>query len=147
MNHLYLKATNNGTASASIRVDVFGDATRKTVNNQNVCNVSATMDSQEVATDLNWGGSSFNNIPAGETVEIIIYYEGVADSIQIMFNTHIYGDTATHSGNITISDIKFAVIGELKLPEQEDNGDNPTVPTININGVDKTFEGNLDTYS
>lgn len=146
MNYLYLRATNNATSSANIRVDVFGDATRKTENNKNVCNIAATMDGQEVSTDLNWGGSSFNNIPAGETVEIVIYYEGVANSIQIMFDTHIYGDTSTHSGNVTISDIKFAKYGELNLPNKDEEDDTNEVPTININNVDKSFDGNLDTY-
>lgn len=145
-NYLYLTATNNSDQAASIRVDVFGDATRKTQNNQYVCNVAATMDGVEAPTDLNWGGSSFNNIPAGATVELIIYYEGIASSLQIMFHTHIYGDTATHSGDITISNIKFAALGELKLPEGN-SGSEVTAPTISINGADKSFTGNLDTYT
>ena len=145
-NYLYLKATNNDSEKTSIRVDVFGDATRKTVNNKYVCNVAATMDGQEVATDLNWGGSSFNNILPGETVEIVIYFEGVAESIQIMFETHIYGDTETHSGNVTISDIKFTKFGDLVLPEGG-NEEEQQQTAIKINGVDKTFEGNLETYT
>ena len=31
-----------------------------------------------------------------------------------MFETHIYGDTQTHSGNVTISDIKVAKYGGEK---------------------------------
>ena len=143
-NFLYLKATNNNTKPTSIRVDVVGDATRKTVNNKSVCNVAATMDNIEVPTDMSWGGSSFNNIKANSTVEIVIYFEGIAESIQIMFETHIYGDTATHSGDVTISDIKFAKFGELKLPEGSELDQD--IPTIKINGLDKTFDGNVSEY-
>ena len=147
-NYLHLKAKNNGSEPTSIRVDAYGEATRKTENNKYVTNVFALMDDVEAPTDLNWGGSSFNGIPAGEEVEIIIYYEGFVSSIQIMFETHIYGDTATHSGDVTISDIKFAKFGELKLPEENNNGGNSDVKSsIAINGVEKTFEGNLDTYT
>ena len=143
-NLAYLKVKNNGTDDASIRVDIFGDATRKTANNKNVCNVSATIDGVEAPTDLNWGGSTFNNIHAGDTVEIIIYFEGYADSMQIMFNTHIYQDTKTHSGDLTIFDLKFAKLGELKLPEREEP--TPGTPVLKVNGVDKEIAGNLETY-
>ena len=54
---------------------IIVNATRKTQNNQYVCNVAATMDGVEVPTDMSWGGSSFNNIGAGEEVEIIIYFK------------------------------------------------------------------------
>ena len=160
-NYLYLNATNNSTESVNIRVDIFGDATRKTNNNKNVCNVSATMDGSTVFTDLDWGGSSFNNIAAGATVEIIIYFEGVADSIQIMFDSSIYGDTKKYSGDVTISSIKFGVEGDVLLPEGSDTPDVPSNPDnnetpvdpvipvageININGAEKVFEGNLEKY-
>ena len=155
-NYVYLKATNNGTAPASIRIDVFGDATRKTTNNQTVCNISATMDGNAVSTDLDWGGSLFGNIQAGATVEIIIYFEGVAESLQIMFDSYKYQDTNVYSGDVTISEIKFAKDGDSKLPETNEPTNEPTVePTepsvstgtdILINDVSKKFEGNLDAY-
>ena len=152
-NYVYLQATNNGTVAASIRIDVFGDATRKTTNNKTVCNISATMDGNPVSTDLDWGGSSFGNIQPGATVEIIIYFEGVAESLQIMFDSYKYQDTNVYSGDVTISNIKFAKDGELKLPEGADQPtqeQTPAVPVdgeIQINGTAKKFEGNLDTYT
>ena len=146
-NYAYLKVTNNGSTPVSIRVDVFGDATRKTTNNKTVCNISATMDGNAVSTDLDWGGSSFGNIQAGSTVELIIYYEGVAESLQIMFDSHKYQDTNVYSGDVTVSDIKFAKDGDLKLPEGSEQPSQPVAGNISINGAEKVFEGNLDKYT
>ena len=118
-NYLYLKVTNNGNTVSGIRVDVYGDATNKTDNNQHVCNVSATMNGNPVSTDMDWGGSTFDGIQPGATVEVVIYFEGVATDIQIMFDSFRYQDTNVYNGDITISDIKLATLGEVVVPTEE----------------------------
>ena len=159
MNYLALNITNNVAGTfPTVRVDVFGDATRKTVNNKNVCNVSSTLNGAEVYTDLDWGGTTYAELESGKTHEVIIYFEGRATDLQIMFDSCNYmdsGKNVLYSGNVTISDIKFGVHGDLVLPEvtePENPGEGteePEIPvpgTIAINGVEKAFEGNVDPY-
>ena len=118
MNYLALKLVNNGTTTVKVRVDVLGQATNATTTNTDKCNVSATLNGEAAATDLEWGGSSFYGLAAGSTSEIVIYYEGFARNILVYFDSFVYDDTNTgYSGDVTISDIKFAVLGELNLPE------------------------------
>ena len=138
MNYFYAKLTNNTTDKYStVRIDLYGDATRKTVNNKTVCNVSSTMDGEEVATDLDWGGTTFAEIEPGKTVVVIIYFEGLVTDLQIMLDSSTYQDTKVYAGDITISDIKFAFEGELKLPEGVElpTEDEEVIEWSNINAL------------
>lgn len=90
---------NNGTASVNLRVDIMGGTVK--------LNASATMDGEAVNTDLVNGGSYFT-IAAGEEVVIEIVYTlgGTAPtSIQFMPDSHVWQDTNTYTGNITISNL------------------------------------------
>lgn len=90
---------NNGTASVNLRIDIMGGSTK--------LNASATMDGEAVDTDLVNGGSYFT-IAAGEEVVIEIVYTlgGAAPtSIQFMPDSHVWKDTNTYTGNITISNL------------------------------------------
>lgn len=90
---------NNGTASVNLRVDIMGGTVK--------LNASATMDGEAVNTDLVNGGSYFV-IGAGEEVVIEIVYTlgGAAPtSIQFMPDSHVWQDTNSYTGNITVSNL------------------------------------------
>ena len=90
---------NNGTASVNLRIDIMGGSTK--------LNASATMDGEAVNTDLVNGGSYFV-IGAGEEVVIeIVYTLGAAapTSIQFMPDSHVWQDTNSYTGNITVSNL------------------------------------------
>lgn len=90
---------NNGTASVNLRIDIMGGSTK--------LNASATMDGEAVNTDLVNGGSYFT-IAAGEEVVIEIVYtlgDTAPTSIQFMPDSHVWQDTNTYTGNITISNL------------------------------------------
>ena len=118
---------NNGTENVTMRADVIGE---KAVNaNHSVCNISATINGEAAATDAEWGGSTFT-LAAGETYTIVVAYDAkyVPSSLQIMLDSSVYNDTATHSGDVTISNITFS--GEY-VPEEggeEEEPDEPVVP-------------------
>lgn len=111
--------TNNGENVVSVRVDIV--ASRAVNANTNVCNLSATMDGESVYTDLEWGGSMFN-IPAGATVEIEVVYDTSygPSTLQFLIDTATYGDTATHEGDVTFSEMEFSGEGEVTDPEPEE---------------------------
>lgn len=135
---------NNGTELVNLRVDIV--ASNKVNENTSVCNLSATMDGEAVNTDLSWGGSFFA-IPAGKTVEIEVIYDtsyGPA-SLQFLIDTAINGDTATHAGDVTFSEMAFS--GEAG--ETPDEPEEPvTPPTVsdepaNVDLSKATIGGNL----
>lgn len=138
---------NNGTELVNLRVDIL--ASRQVSENTKACNLSATQDGVAVNTDLNWGGSFFA-IPAGKTVEIEVIYDtsyGPA-SLQFLIDTAINGDTATHAGDVTFSEMAFSGEGEVTEPEPEEPEEPVTPPTVsdepaNIDLSDATIGGNL----
>ena len=101
MNCMRLVIKNNGTATANVRIDLQ-DAANKNLEK------TATMNGTSVRVDSQWGGCYFDNIAAGQEVEIIVYYEGDASTVIVFIDSANYTDTATHSGNLTISGHKFA---------------------------------------
>lgn len=135
---------NNGTELVNLRVDIV--ASNKVNENTSVCNLSATMDGEAVNTDLSWGGSFFA-IPAGKTVEIEVIYDTSygPSSLQFLIDTAINGDTATHAGDVTFSEMAFS--GEAG--ETPDEPEEPvTPPTVsdepaNIDLSNATIGGNL----
>ena len=135
---------NNGTELVNLRVDIV--ASRDVNENTKVCNLSATMDGVAVNTDLSWGGSFFA-IPAGKTVEIEVIYDtsyGPA-SLQFLIDTAINGDTATHAGDVTFSEMAFS--GEAgETPEEPEEPVTPpseTPVTVDVSKV--TIQGSLNT--
>ena len=135
---------NNGTELVNLRVDIV--ASNKVNENTSVCNLSATMDGEAVNTDLSSGGSFFA-IPAGKTVEIEVIYDTSygPSSLQFLIDTAINGDTATHAGDVTFSEMAFS--GEAG--ETPDEPEEPvTPPTVsdepaNVDLSKATIGGNL----
>lgn len=133
---------NNGTELVNLRVDIV--ASRDVNENTKVCNLSATMDGEAVNTDLSWGGSFFA-IPAGKTVEIEVIYDtsyGPA-SLQFLIDTAINGDTATHAGDVTFSEMAFSgEAGETPdEPEEPVTPPSETPATVDVSKV--TIQGSI----
>lgn len=133
---------NNGTELVNLRVDIV--ASNKVNENTYVCNLSATMDGVAVNTDLSWGGSFFA-IPAGKTVEIEVIYDtsyGPA-SLQFLIDTAINGDTATHAGDVTFSEMAFSgEAGETPdEPEEPVTPPSETPATVDVSKV--TIQGSI----
>lgn len=133
---------NNGTELVNLRVDIV--ASNKVNENTYVCNLSATMDGEAVNTDLSWGGSFFA-IPAGKTVEIEVIYDtsyGPA-SLQFLIDTAINGDTATHAGDVTFSEMAFSgEAGETPdEPEEPVTPPSETPATVDVSKV--TIQGSI----
>lgn len=133
---------NNGTELVNLRVDIV--ASNKVNENTSVCNLSATMDGEAVNTDLSWGGSFFA-IPAGKTVEIEVIYDtsyGPA-SLQFLIDTAINGDTATHAGDVTFSEMAFSgEAGETPdEPEEPVTPPSETPATVDVSKV--TIQGSI----
>ncbi len=133
--------TNNGENVVSVRVDIV--ASRAVNANTNVCNLSATMDGESVYTDLEWGGSMFN-IPAGATVEIEVVFDASygPSSLQFLIDTATYGDTATHEGDVTFSEMEFSGEGEVTDPEPEEPITPPEGGTTEVDLGAVKVEGN-----
>ena len=118
-NTLTFKITNNGEAAVNVRVNV--QATIASSANTNACNISATMNGSGVYTDKDWGGSMFDAIQPGATVEIAVKYDSSKQptTVQFMIDSHKgESDTVIHSGDIDITDIAFSNDGSV--PEQPD---------------------------
>lgn len=133
--------TNNGENVVSVRVDIV--ASRAVNANTNVCNLSATMDGESVYTDLEWGGSMFN-MPAGATVEIEVVYDTSygPSTLQFLIDTATYGDTATHEGDVTFSEMEFSGEGEVTDPEPEEPITPPEGGTTEVDLGAVKVEGN-----
>ena len=133
--------TNNGENVVSVRVDIV--AANSVNANTNVCNLSATMDGESVYTDLEWGGSMFN-IPAGATVEIEVVYDTSygPSTLQFLIDTATYGDTATHEGDVTFSEMEFSGEGEVTDPEPEEPITPPEGGTTEVDLGAVKVEGN-----
>ena len=124
-----LKVTNNGSEKVTLRINM--QSATQVTENTTACNLSATMDGQEVYTDLVWGGSKFE-IEAGKTVTIEVTFDATKDlqSIEFMIDSCIDGDTAAHSGDVTFSEMKLLAEkaeqpgeGETEQPEQPGEGE------------------------
>ena len=106
-NTFTAKVTNNGSETLTLRIDVM--ANEQVTPNTKACNISATMDGQAVYTDRDWGGSTFE-IAAGKTVTVKVVYDASygPQSLQMMFDSSVYEDTAVHSGDVTVAEMAFS---------------------------------------
>ncbi len=143
-NQMHLTVKNNGENTVNLRVNLVNNDLLNDEEAQNsAVNKSATQNGVAVRTDLEWGGSYFD-IPAGQTAELVIVYEGVANKLQLMIDSAIYGDEGTHSGDITVSELKFAKGGESSsetpaLPEANNQG-------VTVNGANLAVTGDTGVY-
>lgn len=137
-NTFKAKITNNGDQPVNVRVNVQAAIPTNEANGNYACNISATMDGETVYTNTEWGGSMFDNIAAGATVEIVIVYDSSkqATNVQFMIDSH-KGDEQVHSGDITISEMAFSNDGTV--PEE------PVTPPAGEN-VDLVFNHDDTNY-
>ncbi len=139
-NAAHLKIKNNGTAPVNVRFNLVNDEQLAAGAQNSAVNKSATQDGVTVRTDLEWGGSYFD-LEAGEEAECVVLYEGVANKLQLMIDSAIYGNTEAKSGDLTLSELKFGAGDEggetPELPEANNQG-------ITVNGAKLTFVGNTE---
>lgn len=137
-NVLSMTVKNNGTETVTLRVDVVSK-TQVTANTK-VCNLSATQDGAAAYTDLEWGGSTFT-IAAGATSELEVVYDTSKgpERLQIMMDSSVYGDEATHSGDVTFSAVEFSGEGSVDVPDEPD----PDEPEIPADGSALAFTSQL----
>ena len=143
-----LKVTNNGSEKVTLRINM--QSATQVTENTTACNLSATMDGQEVFTDLVWGGSKFE-IEAGKTVSIEVTFDATKDlqRIEFMIDSCIYGDTAAHSGDVTFSEMKLLAEkaeqpgeGETEQPEQP--GEEPEIVETVLDAEELTFNSSSE---
>ena len=107
-NTFTITITNNGSATAKVRVDL--QATVQ-VGNHKVVNVSAV--GGDVWTDSEWGGSHVHVAP-GESVTLVITYDETTErgavKDLIIFADSGRGDEAVYSADITVSGMAFSKI-------------------------------------
>ena len=127
-NTFTAKVTNNGSETLTLRIDVV--ANEQVTPNTKACNISATMDGQAVYTDRDWGGSTFE-IAAGKTAVIEIVYDASygPQSLQMMFDSSIYEDTAVHSGDVTVAEMAFS---KASAPAPEPAPEPEPEPNVNL---------------
>lgn len=144
--------TNNGTAAAKVRIDVESETQ---INNTKAANTRATVNGEEVTTDTDWGGSSFE-IAAGETASFAVEYDSsrTVKSVKLFFDTFTYGDEGTHTGSVTISGLTLSKTETTPEPQPEPsatalkvgekqisfNGNNDYTVTYNADGTEATLE-------
>lgn len=145
---VHFKVKNNGEADVYLRISLINN--EKDAENaasgytkSSDVNVSATMNGVTAETNTVNGGSYFT-IPAGEEVECVIKFDGVVDRIQLMPDTSKYNDTATHAGNLHVSELKFTKSGEEtpstpSLPEADNKG-------VTVNETKLEVKGNTEDY-
>ena len=127
-NTFTITITNNGSATAKVRVDL--QATVQ-VGNHKVVNVSAV--GGDVWTDSDWGGSHVHVAP-GESVTLVITYDenterGAVKDL-IIFADSGRGDDVVYSADITVSGMAFSKVSDEE-PEDYTNtlvvGDNNVI--------------------
>ena len=153
-NYLHLVVTNNGEAPVRFRVNVIDTALVAAGAKNMATNVSATVNGESAFTDHEWGGSFFD-LAAGETYEIVIAFSGAVEKLQLMPDSS-KNDSSVNAGNITVSDIKFAKVGDIVIPDEPVNPDDPDEPkpdvpttgdtTAKIDGVEVKYAGNTEVY-
>ena len=143
-NAFTAKVTNNGTETVTLRVDIL--AAELVNEHTKACNLSATMDGAAVNTDLEWGGSTFT-IEAGKTVSISVVFDASKDAqnVQFLIDSSIYQDTATHSGDVTFTEMAFSGEAGTEQPGTEEPeqpaGENASITFIQQNGYTVTPNG------
>lgn len=120
-NYVYMKVTNNGTETVNVRVNVIDQALVDAGAQNMATNVYATMDGVAVNTDLVWGGSFFDIAP-GQTAELVVKFTGIVEKLQLMLDSS-RNDSVLRSGDVTVADIKFAVVGEVEIPCEHTDAD------------------------
>ena len=129
-NTFAMSIKNNGTESATVRLDLNLDAPLNEGGIMAANDKAYYGDGTEVRTDKEWGGSFFD-IPAGETRDCVVEYYGPATSVMAMIDSTREG---THSGNLVFSNYRLG-------------GENAYVPPVNPDPQPQPGEGSDLTVS
>ncbi|MBR1842565.1 MAG: glycoside hydrolase family 16 protein [Oscillospiraceae bacterium] len=129
--------TNNGTAAVKVRIDVESETQ---INNTKAANTKATVNGEEVTTDTDWGGSSFE-IAAGETASFAVEYDSsrTVKSVKLFFDTFTYGDEGTHTGSVTISGLTLSKTETDTAAQLAFTTDSGSPYTVTNSGKSNTF--------
>lgn len=106
---------NNGEESISIRFDINAAQAHNDNGSQDIV-VAAVAAKGNPKTDTTWGGTPIT-VAGGDEVTLYLTYDvklGAPDKLRVCFNTHIYQDTATYSGDVTISGFTFAKLEDTR---------------------------------
>lgn len=108
-----LTLKNNSENATVIRVDVKGQTK---VGNTDCLNTTAKVGETVVPTDTNWGGSTLT-LTAGQQVNLVIEFDqttekGSATHLLVYIDSLQGEDKANATGSVSISDVKFAKLGE-----------------------------------
>ena len=138
-NYLHLVVKNNGENPVRFRVNVIDRALIEAGAQNMSTNQSATVNGEVAYTDLVWGGSFFD-LAAGETYEIVICFNGQVELLQLMPDSS-KNDSSVNAGDITVSEIKFAKLGEIEIPEDPNDPpvDPPVTPPVEDDGLQLEF--------
>lgn len=141
-NTFAVTVTNNAEAAMRIRFDINGQTAHGANNVLDIVQ-SAVATTGVPSTNLEWGGTDIE-IAAGATVTLYLTYDAATESgapqkLLIYFHTHVYQDGGnTHSGNVTLSNYKFANVAQpvTRLPKD----------SVTATGVDIVSEGDKVFY-
>jgi endo-1,3-1,4-beta-glycanase ExoK len=124
-----LKIENKGSQALAFRADINA-ATTHGAHNITAINTAATAvdpdgKSVKTSTDLAWAGSNVS-VPAGSYVIFTIKYSGTPVSIQFFMDSATYGDSATHEGDVVLSNYTLYYDADLSF----DDSDDPVTQTV-----------------
>lgn len=114
-NTFSMKIKNNAETDMRIRIDIAGNAIQVGDNpSSRDCALSSVASIGSPYTDTTWDGTSITVSGGDETVVYITYesdgVHGEPTQLLIYLDTSTYGDSDSHSGNITLSEFKFAYV-------------------------------------
>ena len=114
-NTFSVTITNNGDASAKLRIDIKDS-------NEQICQpVSAVAEGYDLEL-LN--GDYYIEIPAGQSADLVVTYNSQSIGYIVVFLDGFRCDGETYNSNVTLSDFAFTQVGstEPEQPEQPSTG-------------------------
>lgn len=127
--HLTLK-NNSSTATNNIRINIR--------NAENTATINAFGFGNDSLLVTNAGEGTTISLSPNMTMEVEIKFNGIAGNVELMLDS-MQANVVEKASDITISDIKFDIQGELEIPEtpvEDNNG-------VTINGQKVKFDGNV----
>ena len=127
--HLTLK-NNSSTATNNIRINIR--------NAENTATINAFGFGNDSLLVTNAGEGTTISLSPNMTMEVEIKFNGIAGNVELMLDS-MQANAVEKASDITISDIKFDIQGELEIPEtpvEDNNG-------VTINGQKVKFDGNV----
>ena len=126
--HFTLK-NNSSTATNNVRVNIRNAENTATINSYGFGN------GQQLTTQA--GEGTTLSLSPNMTMEVEIKFNGIAGNVELMLDS-MQANAIDKASDITISDIKFDVQGEVIIPETPEENNNG----VTINGTKVVFGGN-----